>query len=126
MGGIIQKSKPSRIETLKIESQFRPFVVMSNGPYKAERWLQDVIVSETAPEKKLHPWEQALGPVIEIIQMAANGPSVVCDPFVGLGTTGVAALSLGNSFLGCDIDPRTAREAQERLAEFSAAANVVT
>jgi ParB-like chromosome segregation protein Spo0J len=83
MGGIIQRSKPSRIDALKIESQFRPFVIMSNGPYKAQRWMHDVIISDTAPEKKLHPWEQTLDPVIEIIQMAANGPSVVCDPFLG-------------------------------------------
>jgi ParB-like chromosome segregation protein Spo0J len=120
MGAIIQTSKPSRIYALKMEGQFRPFVITSKGQYEAERWMHDVIVSDTAPEKKLHPWEQALDPVIEIIQMAASGPSIVCDPFLGSGTTGVAALSLGHSFLGCDIDPRTAREAQDRLAQFSA------
>jgi site-specific DNA-methyltransferase (adenine-specific) len=121
MGAIIQTSKPSRIFELKMKGQFRPFVIASKGEYEAERWMHDVIVSETAPEKKLHPWEQALDPVIEIIQMAASGPSIVCDPFLGSGTTGVAALSLGHSFLGCDIDPRTAREAQDRLAQFAAA-----
>lgn len=34
------------------------------------------------------------------------GPgSVVMDPFMGLGTTGLAALGLGCSFVGCEIDP---------------------
>jgi DNA modification methylase len=41
---------------------------------------------------------------------------VVLDPFAGSGTTGVAALSLGCSFLGCEIDPVRAAAANERLA----------
>jgi DNA modification methylase len=43
----------------------------------------------------------------------------VCDPFTGSGTTGVAALSEGRSFLGCEVDPRTVREASDRLRLFS-------
>jgi DNA modification methylase len=118
-GVVIQTSKPSRIHAKKMIGEFRPFVIASKGPYKPERWMHDAIVSKTAPAKKRHPWEQALDPVIEIIQMATNGRSIVCDPFLGSGTTGVASLTLGHTFLGCEIDPRTAREAKERLEAIS-------
>jgi ParB-like chromosome segregation protein Spo0J len=118
-GVVIQTSKPSRIHTKKILGEFRPFVIASKGPYKPDRWMHDAIISKIAPAKKRHPWEQALDPVIEIIQMAAKGHSIVCDPFLGSGTTGVAALNLGHTFLGCEIDPRTAREAKERLETIS-------
>jgi ParB-like chromosome segregation protein Spo0J len=119
MGIVIQTSKPSRIHAKKMIGEFRPFVIASKGPYKPERWMHDAIVSKTAPAKKRHPWEQALDPVIEIIQMATNGRSIVCDPFLGSGTTGVASLTLGHTFLGCEIDPRTAREAKQRLEAIS-------
>ena len=37
-------------------------------------------------------------------QWAAPGASVL-DPFMGSGTTGVACVSLGRSFVGIEIDP---------------------
>lgn len=43
---------------------------------------------------------------------------VVLDPFAGSGTTGVAALRLGCSFLGFEIDPAQAAAANDRLARL--------
>jgi site-specific DNA-methyltransferase (adenine-specific) len=49
----------------------------------------------------------------------------VLDPFMGSGTTGVAALQLGRSFIGCEIDPdyfdiacRRIEQAQKQGALF--------
>lgn len=41
---------------------------------------------------------------------------VVLDPFSGSGTTGLAALSLGCSYLGFEIDPDQVEASNERLA----------
>jgi DNA modification methylase len=41
---------------------------------------------------------------------------VVLDPFSGSGTTGLAALSLGCSYLGFEIDPEQATASNARLA----------
>jgi DNA modification methylase len=41
---------------------------------------------------------------------------VVLDPFAGSGTTGVAALGMGCSFVGFEIDPAQAAAANARLA----------
>lgn len=43
---------------------------------------------------------------------------VVLDPFAGSGTTGVAALRLGCSFVGFEIDPEQAKAANRRLASL--------
>ena len=42
---------------------------------------------------------------------------VVLDPFLGSGTTGVAALGLGCTFVGCDVDAACVAVAASRLAE---------
>jgi DNA modification methylase len=46
------------------------------------------------------------------------GPEVVVlDPFSGSGTTGVAAINLGCSYIGFEIDPVHVEASNERLAE---------
>ena len=41
--------------------------------------------------------------------------SVICDPFMGTGTTGVACVNTGRSFIGIELDAEYFRIAQERL-----------
>jgi DNA modification methylase len=41
---------------------------------------------------------------------------VVLDPFSGSGTSGLAAVSLGCSFVGFEIDPAQVAAANTRLA----------
>ena len=39
---------------------------------------------------------------IELLRLAPD--SLIVDPFMGSGSTGIAALSLGHRFVGCEID----------------------
>ena len=41
----------------------------------------------------------------------------ICDPFMGAGTTGVAARALGRRFLGYEVNPAHFAIAEERIAE---------
>jgi len=43
------------------------------------------------------------------------GSDVTCDPFMGSGTTGVAAVRLGRKFYGCEIDPTYFEIAKKRI-----------
>lgn len=50
-----------------------------------------------------------------------TGPDVVVlDPFAGSGTSGVAALQIGCSFIGFEIDAAHAEAANQRLAKLQA------
>jgi len=40
---------------------------------------------------------------------------MVCDPFAGAGTTGVACIRLGRRFVGWERDPKTFEIARQRL-----------
>ena len=41
----------------------------------------------------------------------------IFDPFMGSGTTGVAAVQLGRNFIGCEIDPKYFAIAEKRINE---------
>jgi DNA modification methylase len=45
---------------------------------------------------------------------------VVCDPFSGTATTGLAALSLGHPYVGIELNPASNTEAIHRLQRHQA------
>lgn len=67
---------------------------------------EDVWVIPTTPiaEKRFpgHPTQKPLALLERIISASSNPDAIVLDPFVGSGTTGIAALNLGRKFIGVD------------------------
>jgi site-specific DNA-methyltransferase (adenine-specific) len=72
------------------------------------------------------PWEKRFGkhptqkPValLERILLASSNPGdLVLDPFLGSGTTALAALRTSRFFRGIEIDPKWVRVASQRLKE---------
>lgn len=51
-----------------------------------------------------------------LVELATNPGEVVFDPFLGCGTTGAAAVSVGRNFLGCEQDKKWADVAQRRIS----------
>jgi len=54
----------------------------------------------------------------ELIKIHTNPDDLVFDPFMGSGSTGVAALELGRQFVGIEIDEKYYRVAQERIEKI--------
>lgn len=55
----------------------------------------------------------------EICILAGSNPGdVVLDPFVGTGTTGLAALKHGREFIGIDVSSEYTRISKQRIATF--------
>lgn len=63
----------------------------------------------------LHPTQKPVKILKHIIRVASNPGDVVFDPFMGVGSTGVAALESQRQFFGIEIDKRYFAAAQKRL-----------
>ena len=54
---------------------------------------------------KQHPTQRPLQIMLWCIEQAGN-PQTILDPFMGSGTTGVAAIQLGRSLIGIEREPK--------------------
>jgi len=62
-----------------------------------------------------HPTQKPVKVLEHIIKIASNKGDTVFDPFMGVGSTGVAALNLGRKFVGIEIDEKYFKAAEKRL-----------
>jgi len=73
------------------------------------------------PERLSNPKHPAQKPVKllkHIIKIASNPGDLVFDPFMGVGSTGVAALELKRKFIGCEIEKEYFDASKKRLEEI--------
>lgn len=62
-----------------------------------------------------HPTQKPLKVLRHIIEIASNEGDLVYDPFMGVGSTGVASLELGRRFIGVEIDEEYFKATERRL-----------
>ena len=64
-----------------------------------------------------HPTQKPVGVMAWCIKLLPSPSTVILDPFMGSGTTGVAALQLGRKFIGIELDPEYFDIACRRMEE---------
>lgn len=62
-----------------------------------------------------HPAQKPVKLLKHLISIASDPGDIVFDPFMGVGSTGVAAKQLGRRFVGCEIDPLYFDAAAKRI-----------
>lgn len=77
-------------------------------------WRGLVRAGEENAVAKVHPTQK---PVALMRWCVAKTQGVVCDPFMGAGTTGVACVQLGRKFVGVEIEERYFQIACRRIEE---------
>jgi site-specific DNA-methyltransferase (adenine-specific) len=65
-----------------------------------------VIASNETAEKNGHPVPKPLGWMRWLVSLTTRRGETALDPFMGSGTTGVAAIQLGRSFIGIEREPK--------------------
>ena len=114
----------STVHSVKFTSQWHPVIVMSRGR-RTSGYAPDTLVAEWLAHSRLrlhHKWEKDVPGFKTLIEWFSAPGELVVDPFLGGGTTGVAALQTSRSFFGSDIDPRCVDIAGRRLNGLEAAA----
>ncbi|MCE4223426.1 site-specific DNA-methyltransferase [Methylobacterium sp. C25] len=53
-----------------------------------------------------HPTEKPVPLMVELVSLYSQPDQLICDPFMGSGTTGVAAVKTGRCFVGIEQDTR--------------------
>lgn len=74
-------------------------------------------------ETKRKVWHETQKPVslmAELVGLYSDPGEVVFDPYSGSGTTGIAALGLGRSYIGCEINPEWFQRSADELEAFTA------
>lgn len=101
-------------------SQACEFLVWAtNGPRAIEGdclpgwWLLNT------PRDRMHQTQKPLAIYRDLVKLAPPG-GVVLDPFLGSGTTGVAALMEGRRFVGVEMSAEYVEVARQRLASVHA------
>jgi len=102
----------------RLNGWWKPILLFSNGAYQPEaRWINRDVINGDGLTKEHHEWEQGLREAEYLIEKLTYENDLVCDPFLGSGTTGVAAKRLGRRFVGCDEDEEAVNTTLARLVQ---------
>jgi site-specific DNA-methyltransferase (adenine-specific) len=92
------------------------FLLAKGRPPLPDAPLSDVF-EWLREHETVHPNQKPLGPLRRLVATYAPPGAVVLDPFMGSGSTLRAALDLGMSAVGIEIEGRYCRYAASRLAQ---------
>ena len=73
----------------------------------------------TSCKKGLHPAEKPIDLLKRFVKVSSKEDDTVLDPFMGSGTTCVAAKELGRKYIGFEIDDKYFNIAKDRLNGFN-------
>lgn len=98
-----------------VNTFWKPVLWFVNGDYKG-KWIGDVAKSAVNDnDKRFHDWGQSETGMVDLIERVTEVGDLIIDPFMGAGTTGLAALALNRQFIGIDKDEKAIEAATTRL-----------
>jgi len=86
------------------------------GPLVSDVWT-DIHRIRHKKRRDEHPCQLPIHLLERLILMSSDEGDIVLDPFIGTGTTAIAAKKLGRKYIGIDIDPRYVEITNKKLQE---------
>lgn len=87
-----------------------------NRPVKRIVFKQQGFITDSK-DKRYHPTQKPTELLQQIIEMFTERGQTIIDPFMGSGSTGVAAVNTGRSFIGMELDPVYFETACKRISD---------
>jgi site-specific DNA-methyltransferase (adenine-specific) len=91
-----------------------------NGGGRQGVWTYPIVMDRGGKTPRLHTTQKPEAMMLELVGLFSDVSELVLDPFMGSGTTLVAAKKLCRHFLGFEISPEYCEIARKRLAEIDA------
>jgi len=108
---ILMERKPGGYRSPSLET--RVLSVISAADHKA--WFQQIWSGVTGASTRNHPAPYPVDLVERLVRMFSFVGDTVLDPFMGTGTTNLAAAMTGRNSIGVEIDPHYFDMASARL-----------
>lgn len=89
-----------------------------NGNKQMKDVWSTSVTSKSEKRFGKHPTQKPLALIVRILNACTNKDSIVFDPFVGSGTTAVAARKLGIKMIGLDNNPNFINIAKQRVDNY--------
>lgn len=81
------------------------------------RLMRSVVYQANEHGRAVHPTQKPLGILAPLISYSVPVGGVVIDPFMGSGSTGIAAETLGRRWVGCELNPAYIAAQYERTRQ---------
>lgn len=75
-------------------------------PIRKFEWMWNGMLRQGGEDRNGHPTQKPLALMAWCIKQCLSPAKTVLDPFMGSGTTGVAAIQLGRKFIGIEREPK--------------------
>ena len=106
-------------------NNWTPLLCYGKDPFQQKRRgnaplavKQDVIYDNTPPQRSGHPTPKPVSFIEKMIERFSTSiDDIILDPFLGSGTTAVAAERLGRQWIGFEISPKYCAIAEARIAK---------
>jgi hypothetical protein len=108
------------LQTKRLKTNWKPFLFYVKCEYKGTFQKTDVYISkyeDTSDGQQYHKWGQSYDIFNSLVQDYTYADSVVCDPFLGGGTTAIACINNKRKFIGVEINTPSFNIAQQRISE---------
>lgn len=83
-------------------------------------------ISKIIPDTTQHPTEKPWQLAAHFIRLHSLPGETILDPFMGSGSTGIAALKLNRDFIGIELDPHHLQAAKTRIQQTLAEPQLFT
>jgi modification methylase len=108
---ILMERKPGGYRSPSIAT--RVLSLIADADHKA--WFQQIWSGLTGASTRNHPAPYPVELAERLIRMFSFAGDTVLDPFLGSGTTALAAMQCGRNSIGYEIDPGYLRKARRRI-----------
>jgi site-specific DNA-methyltransferase (adenine-specific) len=98
----------------------QPILYYGADPYMPMNKKPNSVQCTEIAERTEHPCPKPIGLMRWLVARATVPSELVLDPFMGSGSTGVAAMELGRSFIGIEIEPKYFDIACRRIEQAQA------